>query len=997
MFFVAADPTDPNTPDFTSPGAGSLTLEDLSVTGGDAQGGNGVGPGGGGAGMGGAVFNQGQLTLDQVTLDQNTAVGGDSTNPAESGAAGGGIGTAATGSTGGGFGPGSFGGAPGGAGSTNGSGDGGGGGGFTPAEAGQPAPATGPGAGGGPATGLGGNGNIGGTSSKGGDGSGGGGVEFAFGGTGAAFGEGAGLGGGGGVGGGGGGQGGGGFGGGGGNGGDGGFGGGGGGGNPSGDPIGGFGGGDGGTAGNPEGPVGGGGAGMGGAIFNMLGSVTIVNSTLAGNIAVPGITEAGGTSGNGEGLGNDIFNLDGSLTLTNDTFPGINRNGGAVGNDVYSLGYYSDAGFANALVSAPEALTTVTDSIISGNGPAFIANVPKHTATSLNVGTAASEADGADLITSSSVSFTGPGTVSTTEPSLEAFGTYDGSTLETSPPNQGSPAIGASGCLQSTDELGNPRPSQRCTLGAVEVEQPPTVTIAAPASGVAFTKGQVAAADYSCDEGTNGTGLAAAGAGCQGSTPDGGPIPTGTPGQNTFTATATSTDGFTTSQTVDYIVEGVPTSTIGTPTAGQTYGLGETVDSNYVCVDGIDGPGLKAGNNGCAGTVPYGSAIDTATVGTHSFAVTATSTDGLTHTETISYAVAAPPTATITSPANGATYTAGQVLFTSYSCAEGKDGPGLAIGSIGCSAQIPDDVALDTSTPGTYELTLTATSSDGLSASTTVTYMVAAPPSATPAAPTPTITIPQTAPADTLAPAITISGSTLTCGPGTWTPAPAGYAYAWTRDGTTVLGATRATYSLGPLDQGATLACEVDASDSAGTGAPAASATLAVAAHASRGCPLATGGISGDTVGLARLGMTRTAVQRAYRHSTATHTANAERFCLTPSTVAVGYPTAKLLSAAHVRRARRPAAAKRVIWILTGAPRYALRGIRPGATLTAVEQAFPDGSSTLIGWTTWYLAPDGRFTAIIASEGGAVEQVGVAQTRFAHTARERSLLTAALS
>jgi hypothetical protein len=57
--------------------AGSLSLDNLTLTGGLAQGGNGY-LGGGGLGAGGAIFNQGNLTLDGVTLNDNQAIGGSS-------------------------------------------------------------------------------------------------------------------------------------------------------------------------------------------------------------------------------------------------------------------------------------------------------------------------------------------------------------------------------------------------------------------------------------------------------------------------------------------------------------------------------------------------------------------------------------------------------------------------------------------------------------------------------------------------------------------------------------------------------------------------------------------------------------------------------------------------------------------------------------------------------------------------------------------------------
>lgn len=60
------------------PAAGTLTLDNLTLTGGVAQGAKGVFPGsGGGAGLGGAIYNLGTLTLNGDTLTGNQAVGGN--------------------------------------------------------------------------------------------------------------------------------------------------------------------------------------------------------------------------------------------------------------------------------------------------------------------------------------------------------------------------------------------------------------------------------------------------------------------------------------------------------------------------------------------------------------------------------------------------------------------------------------------------------------------------------------------------------------------------------------------------------------------------------------------------------------------------------------------------------------------------------------------------------------------------------------------------------
>ena len=76
FFYVGANASSARTLSYYTPGAGTLTLRNLTLKGGLQQGGNTGKHGGGGAGMGGAIFNQGTLILDAVTVYNNTARGG---------------------------------------------------------------------------------------------------------------------------------------------------------------------------------------------------------------------------------------------------------------------------------------------------------------------------------------------------------------------------------------------------------------------------------------------------------------------------------------------------------------------------------------------------------------------------------------------------------------------------------------------------------------------------------------------------------------------------------------------------------------------------------------------------------------------------------------------------------------------------------------------------------------------------------------------------------
>ncbi len=408
FFFVGADPANSHTPNYATPGAGTLTLQDLTLKDGGVHGGNGGTAGGGGAGMGGSIFNQGQVTLDRVTIDGSLAKGGDGQGlfqGSTGGGHGGGIGqSSASGNRSGGFGSGftlPVSGSSGGAGGASGgglgdnAGSGGGGGGFRPTENGGGGSSPGAGGAGGPSgaqTGTGGVGGAipgqfnGGTS---GDGSGGGGaaasgnppfIAGGAGGSGGGFGFGGGLGGngtgginpaspaggggGGGVGGGGGGGGNGATpiggsgdtGGAGGAGGGGGFGGGGGpggvGGNGS--DMGAFGndgdggrggqGGGGGFGGGGGGGANGGDPGHGGAGGAYGVGGTGGGSGFGGGAGSPGFQNWTGAGGGGAGMGGAIFNQHGQLTLHNTTFSGNTAEGGAGGGSTLLIAGAGGAG-----------------------------------------------------------------------------------------------------------------------------------------------------------------------------------------------------------------------------------------------------------------------------------------------------------------------------------------------------------------------------------------------------------------------------------------------------------------------------------------------------------------------------------------------------------------------------------------------------------------------------------------------------------------------------
>ena len=146
------------------------------------------------------------------------------------------------------------------------------------------------------------------------------------------------------------------------------------------------------------------------------------------------------------------------------------------------------------------------------------------------------------------------------------------------------------------------------------------------------------------------------------------------------------------------------------------------------------------------------------------------------------------------------------------------------------------------------------------------------------------------------------------------------------------------------------------------------------------GCPRSTGRLSGRTLGLVRLGTTRTAARRVFRRSSNRGRRYMDFFCLTPNGVRVGYPSPKLLRTVTRRERRREQG--KVVLALSANPHYALRGVRPGARLAAVARRLKTGAAFHIGLNYWYLARNGASTGVLKVRHGIIEEVGIADKRL---------------
>src|SRR5439155_21895710 len=136
-------------------------------------------------------------------------------------------------------------------------------------------------------------------------------------------------------------------------------------------------------------------------------------------------------------------------------------------------------------------------------------------------------------------------------------------------------------------------------------------------------------------------------------------------------------------------VVALPVVPSSAPPDGPRYGLDAVVPIDYSWNRLVAG-----GIQSRSGHPPAGSLPDTSRPGPHTFTVSAVDNQSDVSTKTITYTVVAPPTISITSPPEGASYRLGASVAADYSCSS-HDGSLLA-----CAGDLPLGRAVDTNSIG---------------------------------------------------------------------------------------------------------------------------------------------------------------------------------------------------------------------------------------------------------------------------------------------------------
>src|SRR5207249_225377 len=198
---------------------------------------------------------------------------------------------------------------------------------------------------------------------------------------------------------------------------------------------------------------------------------------------------------------------------------------------------------------------------------------------------------------------------------------------------------------------------------AVEIVARPTVIIAAPATGALYKPGDAVSLVGFASDPVDGslTGSLTWTSSLDGALGTGGSLTLTTlrSGTHTITASATNRRGLTGQKTITIVVNDPPTLTITAPADGARSIQGTPVTLTASATDREDGDvssttAWTSGRDGALGT--GGTITHTLSVGTHTITARATDRDGNSGQAQVTIAVNAPPTVTISAPADHADF-----------------------------------------------------------------------------------------------------------------------------------------------------------------------------------------------------------------------------------------------------------------------------------------------------------------------------------------------------
>jgi hypothetical protein len=301
-------------------------------------------------------------------------------------------------------------------------------------------------------------------------------------------------------------------------------------------------------------------------------------------------------------------------------------------------------------------------------------------------------------------------------------------------------------------------------MGTVTDKLVTSITLTTPAEGQLVVKDAGVEADFACSDNRAGAGIAS----CVGTVADGAPIDTATLGEHEFTVTLTDVHGGTTTETNTYTVTEAPALVLSKSSVAVEEGRpGDTYTAELSTAPLADVTVTPTGDADCS----VGPATLTFTPADWDTAQTVTVTavddgsDEATEACTVTHALASTddrfdalpaPSVTgtvtdklvtsvsLTTPAEGASYVQGAVVNADFACTDNRSGAGIA----SCVGTVADGSAIDTSTVGPHEFTVTLTDVHGGTATETNTYTVTSGPAATTGKPDARITQPAPAVGD---------------------------------------------------------------------------------------------------------------------------------------------------------------------------------------------------------------------------------------------------------